>query len=90
MGPHGSPPDGSSRTAPHPITISQVVGRRTYGVYPLQGKPLNVRDVPLSRTQEHKELTGLMRALGAFRRPASHAPSTAARGGAPYRRASGP
>ena len=41
-----------------------VVGRRTYGVFPLRGKPLNVRDVSLRRTGENEELTGLMRALG--------------------------
>ena len=41
-----------------------VVGRRTYGVFALRGKPLNVRDVPLRRTTDNKELMGLMRALG--------------------------
>ena len=41
-----------------------VVGRRTYGVFPLRGKPLNVRDVSLQRTSANEEMIGLMRALG--------------------------
>ena len=41
-----------------------VVGRERYGVYPLRGKPLNVRDASLRKVGDNAELTGLMRALG--------------------------
>ena len=41
-----------------------VVGRERYGVFPLRGKPLNVRDVSMRRVGDNAELTGLMRALG--------------------------
>ena len=41
-----------------------VVGRQSYGVFPLRGKPLNVRDVSARRVGDNEELTGLMKALG--------------------------
>ena len=42
----------------------EVVGRQTYGVYPLKGKPLNVREVSATKVASNGELTGLMKALG--------------------------
>lgn len=56
--------EGDSAKATAVAGISGIEGRRTYGVFPLQGKPLNVRDVTLQRTSANKELTELMRALG--------------------------
>ena len=41
-----------------------VVGRQSYGVFPLRGKPLNVRDVSARRVGDNEELTGLMKARG--------------------------
>ena len=43
-----------------------VVGRQKYGVFPLRGKPLNVRDASLKRVGENDELMNLMRALGYY------------------------
>lgn len=40
------------------------VGRDTYGVYPLRGKMLNVRDASLKQLAENKELTELCTILG--------------------------
>ena len=42
----------------------EVVGRQTYGVFPLRGKPLNVRDASVAKLVNNKELMDLMRALG--------------------------
>lgn len=56
----------------------EVVGRRTYGVFPLRGKPLNVRDVSMKKVGENEELKNLMRALGlkpgtSYGEPSDHA-----------------
>ena len=42
----------------------EVVGRERYGVFPLRGKPLNVREISARKVGDNEELTGLMRALG--------------------------
>ena len=42
----------------------EVVGRERYGVFPLRGKPLNVREASAKKVGDNEELTGLMRALG--------------------------
>lgn len=42
----------------------EVVGRKTYGVLPLRGKILNVRDVKYSKVAENQELVSLVKALG--------------------------
>ena len=39
-------------------------GRRKYGVFPLRGKLLNVRDVPLSRADANKEIAAVTRIIG--------------------------
>lgn len=41
-----------------------VVGRDKYGVFPLRGKLLNVRDATYSQTVENKEIQALMRIVG--------------------------
>lgn len=41
-----------------------VVGREAYGVYPLRGKFLNVRDVSLGAIASNAEVTNLMTILG--------------------------
>ncbi len=41
-----------------------VVGRERYGVYPLKGKLLNVRDAPLTQVQNNKELMEVAEILG--------------------------
>lgn len=41
-----------------------VVGRDRYGVFPLRGKLLNVRDATYSQTVENKEVQALMRIVG--------------------------
>jgi DNA topoisomerase II len=41
-----------------------VVGRDKYGVFPLRGKLLNVRDVPLKTVVENEEIKGIITALG--------------------------
>ena len=42
----------------------EVVGRERYGVFPLRGKPLNVRETSMKKVGDNEELMGLMRALG--------------------------
>lgn len=42
----------------------EVVGRKNFGVLPLRGKILNVRDAKLSKVSENQELIYLMKALG--------------------------
>jgi DNA topoisomerase-2 len=41
-----------------------VVGRDKYGVFPLRGKLLNVRDATYSQTVDNKEVQAIMRILG--------------------------
>jgi len=40
------------------------VGRDHFGVFPLKGKPLNVRDLPISRIKENEEIKNIIEALG--------------------------
>jgi len=40
-----------------------VVGREHYGVFPLRGVPLNVRNVPVKKCLENKEIANVMRIL---------------------------
>mmetsp|Transcript_30499 Transcript_30499/g.55283 ORF Transcript_30499/g.55283 Transcript_30499/m.55283 type:complete len:1464 (+) Transcript_30499:28-4419(+) len=40
------------------------IGRETYGVFPLKGKPLNVRAVTMNRIAENEEIKNLMRIIG--------------------------
>lgn len=41
-----------------------VVGRQTFGVFPLRGKLLNVRDLPLKTALENQEIRGIVTAMG--------------------------
>lgn len=41
-----------------------VVGRDNYGVFPLRGKPLNVRDAPLKQVTNNEEIKNLVNILG--------------------------
>jgi len=40
-----------------------VLGRERFGVYPLRGVPLNVRNVPLSKALKNKEIEAVLRIL---------------------------
>ncbi len=42
----------------------KVVGRESYGVFPLKGKILNVKDISTDKKTENKELTAIKRILG--------------------------
>lgn len=42
----------------------EVVGHDRYGVYPLKGKPLNVRDVPWQEIVDNQQMTELIKILG--------------------------
>ena len=41
-----------------------VVGNDYYGIYPLKGKPLNVRDISLSKMRENDEIKAIIDILG--------------------------
>lgn len=41
-----------------------VVGRDTYGVFPLRGKLLNVRDASAKQVMENVEINALIKILG--------------------------
>ena len=41
-----------------------VIGRDYYGVFPLKGKLLNVRDAPLNKIQNNSEIQNLVKILG--------------------------
>nr|NVI79284.1 topoisomerase 2 [Cucujiformia] len=41
-----------------------VIGREFYGVYPLRGKMLNVRDAPSTQISQNKEITEIIKAVG--------------------------
>lgn len=41
-----------------------VVGREYFGVFPLKGKPLNVRDIKLEKIIKNDEITNLLKILG--------------------------
>jgi DNA topoisomerase-2 len=46
------------------ISGLSVVGRDHYGVFPLKGKPLNVRDAAVAKIKENDEINNIMTALG--------------------------
>lgn len=46
------------------ITGISVVGREYYGVFPLKGKPLNVRDVKTSKITENDEIQKILQIIG--------------------------
>lgn len=46
------------------ISGLSVVGTDYYGVFPLKGKPLNVREQTVSKIAENDEITKIMKALG--------------------------
>lgn len=46
------------------ISGLSVVGTDYYGVFPLKGKPLNVREQAVSKIAENDEITKIMKALG--------------------------
>lgn len=41
-----------------------VVGREYFGVFPLKGKPLNVRDIKLEKIVKNEEISNLLKILG--------------------------
>ena len=41
-----------------------VVGRDNYGVFPLKGKPLNVREAHLAKIQTNEEIQNIIKILG--------------------------
>ena len=41
-----------------------VVGRDNYGVFPLKGKPLNVREANLTKIQTNEEIQNIIKILG--------------------------
>jgi len=41
-----------------------IVGRDRYGVFPLRGKPLNVRDANFQQTMNNAEIQGIMKIMG--------------------------
>lgn len=41
-----------------------VVGRDNYGVFPLRGKPLNVRDANLEKIRQNKEIASIIKIIG--------------------------
>ena len=53
--------DSAKTTA---IAGLSVVGRDRYGVFPLRGKMLNVKDAPLKKIMENEEITNLKKILG--------------------------
>jgi len=42
----------------------QVVGRDKYGVFPLKGKFLNVRDVSIKQMSDNEEVQNLIKIMG--------------------------
>ena len=42
----------------------EVLGRERYGVFPLKGKPINVRDVPSSKIRSNEEFSNIKRIMG--------------------------
>ena len=41
----------------------QVIGRDSYGVFPLRGKFINTRNIPLSKLEKNKEVKDLLKIL---------------------------
>jgi DNA topoisomerase-2 len=46
------------------ISGLSVIGRDYYGVYPLRGKPLNVRDADIAKVTKNNEIADLIKILG--------------------------
>ena len=46
------------------ISGLSVVGRDYWGVFPIKGRPLNVRDVPVSKITSNAEIANLMKIVG--------------------------
>ena len=44
--------------------ISSMLGRKKYGVFPLRGKLLNVRDVSIQKLQQNKEIENIVKIMG--------------------------
>lgn len=53
--------DSSKSTAKSGISV---VGNDFYGIFPLRGKPLNVRDVSLQKMRDNEELVNIINILG--------------------------
>lgn len=53
--------DSAAGTAIRGLTV---VGRDYYGVFPLKGKPLNVRDAQISRISQNDELANVFQIIG--------------------------
>lgn len=53
--------DSASSSAIAGLTV---VGRERYGVFPLKGKPLNVKDISVKKFNDNEELTAIKRILG--------------------------
>ena len=53
--------DSAKSTAKAGISV---VGNDYYGIYPLKGKPLNVRDVPLQKMRENDEIKDIIDIIG--------------------------
>ncbi|KAF1788387.1 C-terminal associated domain of TOPRIM [Phytophthora cactorum] len=46
------------------MSALNVIGRDNYGVFPLKGKLLNVRNVPITRVAENEEICNIVKILG--------------------------
>lgn len=46
------------------ISALNVIGRNEYGVFPLKGKLLNVRNVPINRVSANEEIKNIVKILG--------------------------
>ena len=44
----------------------QIVGRDKYGVFPLRGKLLNVRDAPTKQVIDNEEIKSIIKIMGLF------------------------
>jgi DNA topoisomerase-2 len=46
------------------MSALNVIGRERYGIFPLKGKPLNVRDAPRDAVAKNEEIRNMAKALG--------------------------
>lgn len=46
------------------VNVFSVVGRNTFGVFPLRGKLLNVRESSLKQVSENEELAAICKCMG--------------------------
>ena len=53
--------DSAASTAKRGFSVT---GNDFFGLYPLKGKPLNVRDITLQKMRENEEITSIISALG--------------------------